>query len=78
MKLKVLTGFIDIHTNKYNGVGDIIEVSDKRNEELKSNLEAFGGYSLFLEQIVDEQKDEVVETKPKRTKKKDVEEVVEE
>ena len=38
MKIRILREFADIHTSQLYSVGDVLEVSEKRYEEMLENL----------------------------------------
>lgn len=49
MKIRILREFADIHTSQLYSVGDVLEVSEKRYEEMLGNLSEYG--EDFLEKI---------------------------
>jgi hypothetical protein len=49
VKIRILREFADIHTSQLYSVGDVLEVSEKRYEEMLENLSAYG--EDFLEKI---------------------------
>lgn len=49
MKIRILREFEDIHTSQLYSVGDVVEVSEKRYEEMLENLSEYG--DDFLEKI---------------------------
>ena len=49
MKIRILREFADIHTSQLYSVGDVLEVSEKRYEEMLENLSEYG--EDFLEKI---------------------------
>ncbi|WP_270660641.1 hypothetical protein [Enterococcus thailandicus] len=68
-KYKVLKVFVDVHTKETYKVGQEIDLTEERFDEIEKNLEAFGGG--FLEPIKIEGKQVKKPTKStKSTKKK--------
>lgn len=49
MKIRILREFEDIHTSQLYSVGDVLEVLEKRYEEMLENLSEYG--EDFLEKI---------------------------
>lgn len=49
MKIRILREFADIHTSQLYSVGDVLEISEKRYEEMLENLSEYG--DDFLEKI---------------------------
>lgn len=65
IKVKALKIFEDLYTGKVYRVGDILEISRERYEEIEKNLEAYGGNFLQLveEPTEDGEKEETTEKK---------------
>lgn len=67
-KIKILKAFTDVKTKQLYLIGQEVEVNQERFEEMKANLEAFGGG--YLEVIDDKTKmEEEVKSKNKSKKK---------
>ncbi len=62
MKLRIVYSFVDKYTDEEYAVGDIIEVTKARGEELLSSR-------VTLVEIVEEEKEDTEKPKKKRTKK---------
>lgn len=65
MKIKVLKGFNDLKEGVKRKPGDILEVSEKRAEEIAETLKKFGE-GPWIEEVQEEPIEEVQE-EPKKT-----------
>lgn len=66
MKIKVLKGFNDLKEGVKRKPGDILEVSEKRAEEIAETLKKFGK-GHWIEEVQEEPIEEVAKEEPKKT-----------
>ncbi|WP_270745035.1 hypothetical protein [Lactococcus petauri] len=66
-KIKILKAFTDVKTKQVYRVGQEVEIDEERLQEIKDNLEVFGG-GYF--EILDNTKPKTEESKTKNTTKK--------
>lgn len=64
MKAKVKKAYRDKHSKEFHGIGETVEVSQKRFEQINST--AFG---IFLEEIPEVETQEPAKTETKKTTK---------